>query len=280
VARWSIGSVGRVADTSTSGCAVEHPASQDDRQAPESRSDLRISGTRLGRGAIPAATASAASTLTARRAGRKEVQRGVASRDPVRAADRAVGVMSSRNAAVQLGELRVECCGASSSRDRHGAPIVAAASLRRISSWERYPGRAARRAPLTRCSSSRPPYLRGPLIESDVGQGVSEPRLSSSEDFHPSGLLCEDPRAHRGAPAAHPPCVRALMAACVDTSPATVNHTRGTAISTDASTRRGLSRRWLRRAKRHLRERPAHSTRTAAAYHDTMTDRPERSRTR
>ena len=42
----------------------------------------------------------------------------------------------------------------------------------------------------------QPPHLCGPLIESDVGQGVGAP-FEQSEDFVRTGLLGEDPRGHR-----------------------------------------------------------------------------------
>ena len=42
----------------------------------------------------------------------------------------------------------------------------------------------------------QPPYLCGPLIESDVGQGVGSP-FEQSEDFIRPGLLSEDPCVRR-----------------------------------------------------------------------------------
>ena len=105
--------------------------------------------------------------------------------------------MSSRNAVSN----RVNCdrgvLRRVISRDRHGAAIVAAGQLASDLVMGAHPAVQRVRRPVNPVLVEQPPYLCGPLIESDVGQGVGAP-FEQSEDFVRPGLLSEDPRAHRG----------------------------------------------------------------------------------
>ena len=83
------------------------------------------------------------------------------------------------------------------SRDGHGTGIVADGQPAANLVVGAHPAAQHVRRPGNGVVVEQPPYLCGPFIESDVGQGVGAP-FEQSEDFVRAGLLGEGSRSHRG----------------------------------------------------------------------------------